>query len=73
MAKVFASEAGQRIAAAAQHLHGGMGVDVDYSLYRYTLLAKECELSLGGATEQLARLGALIAEHADFASLETAS
>lgn len=73
VAKVFASEAGQRIAAAAQHLHGGMGVDVDYSLYRYTLLAKECELSLGGATEQLARLGALIAEHADFASLETAS
>ena len=32
MAKYFAAEAGQRVVRAAQHLHGGVGVDRDYPL-----------------------------------------
>ena len=44
---------------AAQHLHGGIGVDRDYPLHRYFLLAKQLELSLGGATRQLVNLGRL--------------
>lgn len=57
LAKYWASEAGHRIAFSAQHLHGGMGYDKDYPLYRYYLKAKEIELSLGNAAWQLARLG----------------
>jgi 3-oxocholest-4-en-26-oyl-CoA dehydrogenase beta subunit len=56
-AKYWASEAGHRVVYAAQHLHGGMGYDVDYPLYRYYLLSKQIELALGGAEESLAKLG----------------
>jgi len=38
-----------------------VGVDRDYPLHRYFLLAKELELTLGGATTQLVRLGAILA------------
>lgn len=61
IAKFWAAEAGQHVAVAAQHLHGGIGVDVDYPLHRYFLWAKHLELVLGCATAQLARLGARIA------------
>lgn len=61
IAKYWASEGGHRVLAAAQHLHGGIGVDVDYPLHRYTLRAKQLEMTLGGASSQLARLGAAMA------------
>ena len=57
VAKFWAAEAGARIAGAAQHLHGGMGVDLDYPIHRYFLRARQLELSLGGATPQLVTLG----------------
>jgi alkylation response protein AidB-like acyl-CoA dehydrogenase len=62
IAKFWASEGAQRVVHAAHHLHGGMGVDRDYPLYRYFLLAKQLELSLGSATPSLVRLGALLAD-----------
>jgi alkylation response protein AidB-like acyl-CoA dehydrogenase len=43
------------------HLHGGVGVDRDYPLHRYFLMTKHYELTLGGATEQLLQLGAILA------------
>jgi alkylation response protein AidB-like acyl-CoA dehydrogenase len=61
VAKFFAAEAGQRVTYAAQHLHGGIGFDLDYGLARYYPLSKQIELTLGGANAQLARLGALLA------------
>ncbi|MFN2428066.1 MAG: acyl-CoA dehydrogenase family protein [Candidatus Binatia bacterium] len=57
IAKFWASEGGHRACYAAQHLHGGIGVDKDYPLHRYYLLSKQIELTLGGAHEHLARLG----------------
>jgi alkylation response protein AidB-like acyl-CoA dehydrogenase len=60
----FAAEAGARVAQAAQHLHGGIGFDRAYPLYRYFLAAKRIELGLGGAHHQLARLGAQLARTA---------
>lgn len=63
-AKIWASEAGHRIAYTAQHLHGGIGVDTDYPLYRYYLWSKAIELTLGSGARNLARLGALIAASA---------
>lgn len=62
VAKFWAAEAGQRVVHAAQHLHGGVGVDVSYPLHRSFLWAKQLELSLGGGTEQLLRLGTMIAD-----------
>ncbi|HEY3820619.1 MAG TPA: acyl-CoA dehydrogenase family protein [Polyangiaceae bacterium] len=57
IAKLFAAEAGHRVVYAAQHLHGGMGFDVEYPLYRYYLRSKQIELTLGSASVHLARLG----------------
>lgn len=57
IAKFWAAEGGSRIANAAQHLHGGMGVDVDYPVHRYFLWSKSLELAFGSATPHLARLG----------------
>ena len=61
VAKYWAADGGQRVANAAQHLHGGMGVDRDYPLWRYYVWAKHLELSLGGATAQLLRIGDALA------------
>ena len=49
-----------RIANAAQHLHGGIGVDVDYPIHRYFLWSKSLELTLGSAAPHLARLGRIL-------------
>ena len=57
IAAFWAADAGHRVAHACQHLHGGMGVDTDYPIHRYFLWAKAIELALGGAAQQLARLG----------------
>ena len=62
VAKFFASEAGARVVAAAQHVHGGMGFDRDYPLYRYFMTSKHLEFTLGGTHESLTRLGDLISE-----------
>jgi 3-oxocholest-4-en-26-oyl-CoA dehydrogenase beta subunit len=62
IAKFWAAEAGARVVASAQQVHGGMGIDVTYPLHRYFLWAKQIELSLGSASQQLARLGAAYPE-----------
>lgn len=60
-AKFWADDGAQRVVHAAQHLHGGVGVDRDYPLHRYYLLTKHLALSLGGGTASLLRLGELLA------------
>lgn len=67
VAKYWACAAGQRVVHAAQHLHGGIGVDREYPLHRHFLAVKQLELSLGGATPQLLRLGNLLADEVDAA------
>jgi len=64
IAKYWASEAGQRVVHTCQHLHGGIGMDRDYPLHRYFLVAKQVDLALGGAAPQLADLGRRIAASA---------
>ena len=56
IAKFWAGEAGARVAATAQQVHGGIGIDTTYPLFRYFLWAKHNELTLGSASAQLARL-----------------
>ena len=61
VAKWWASEGGQHVVHNAQHLHGGLGADVDYPVHRYFLWGKQIEDTLGGASAQLARLGEQLA------------
>jgi len=56
-AKFWASEGGSKIASAMQHLHAGIGVDMDYPIHRYFFFSKALELALGSATVQLLGLG----------------
>ncbi len=61
IAKYWAAEGGSRIGHAALHIHGGISIDVDYPIHRYFLWLKQIESTLGAATPQLERLGALLA------------
>ena len=57
VSKIWAGNACHKISYSAQHMHGGMGVDKDYVLWRYCLLAKECELINGSSSQNIDRLG----------------
>jgi alkylation response protein AidB-like acyl-CoA dehydrogenase len=61
IAKYFACEGGARVTYAAQHLHGGIGVDLDYALHRYYLWARQIGIQLGSGAWQLAKLGEMLA------------
>jgi alkylation response protein AidB-like acyl-CoA dehydrogenase len=65
IAKFWAAEAGARVVASAQQVHGGIGIDTSYPLFRYFLWAKQIELALGAATQHLARLGRRYTEDED--------
>jgi len=62
IAKFWAAEAGARVAATTQHVHGGIGIDITYPLHRYFLTAKQNELTLGSASQQLAQIGRTYSE-----------
>lgn len=64
VAKVFAGEAGHAIAYAAMHLHGGIGVDIDYPVHRYYLWARQIELTLGSGASALSAIGERLAQPA---------
>jgi alkylation response protein AidB-like acyl-CoA dehydrogenase len=61
VAKFWAGDGGTRVVHATQHLHGGIGVDLDYPVHRYFLWCKQIEHELGTPTRQLVELGALLA------------
>ena len=61
VAKWWAGDGGMRVLHACQHLHGGLGVDLDYPLHRYFMWGKQLEHSLGTPTRQLLELGAHLA------------
>ncbi|MHB1486001.1 MAG: acyl-CoA dehydrogenase family protein [Acidimicrobiales bacterium] len=61
VAQWWSADACQRVVHATQHLHGGVGADIDYPVHRYFLWGKQIEQALGGASAQLEELGRLIA------------
>lgn len=61
VAKIWAGDGGHFTTYAAQHLHGGMGLDVDYPVHRYFLWSKALELTLGSSHHHLAALGTAMA------------
>jgi alkylation response protein AidB-like acyl-CoA dehydrogenase len=54
-AKLWAADAGHKIAHTTVHVHGGVGIDLDGAAHRYFTAAKRLELALGGSTEQARR------------------
>ncbi|MER7013136.1 acyl-CoA dehydrogenase family protein [Saccharopolyspora sp. NPDC000359] len=61
VAKWWAAQAGLDVVHRIQHLHGGIGVDVDYPAHRYFLWGKQISSTFGGAAAALADLGAHLA------------
>ncbi|MCX5074379.1 acyl-CoA dehydrogenase family protein [Streptomyces sp. NBC_00513] len=58
----WASEAGKRVVHAGQHLHGGMGADLDHPVHRHFLWGRQLDAYLGCGSELLAELGALVSD-----------
>ncbi|MFF0435137.1 acyl-CoA dehydrogenase family protein [Streptomyces sp. NPDC004327] len=58
----WASEAGKRVVHAGQHLHGGLGADLDHPVHRHFLWGRQLDAYLGSGTELLAELGDLLAQ-----------
>ncbi|OEV04555.1 acyl-CoA dehydrogenase family protein [Streptomyces oceani] len=61
VAKWWATEGGLDVVHRVQHVHGGMGVDLDYPVHRHFLWGKQISTTLGGSGADLARLGAVLA------------
>ena len=64
----WAGEGGHRVVHATQHLHGGLGSDIDYPIHRYFLWGKLIGDRLGGPSSQLDQLGDQIAARATAAA-----
>lgn len=47
----------------AQHVHGGVGVDVSHPMHRFLFWSRALAVALGGSEAHLARLGDWLAEH----------
>ncbi|MFI0775506.1 acyl-CoA dehydrogenase family protein [Streptomyces sp. NPDC021212] len=60
----WACEAGRRVVHAGQHLHGGIGADVEHPVHRHFLWGRQLDAYLGPALALLAELGTLLTEEA---------
>ncbi len=61
VAKLWAADAGHRLAHTTVHVHGGVGIDLDGEAHRYFTTAKRFEFAYGGATEQALHVGRTLA------------
>jgi alkylation response protein AidB-like acyl-CoA dehydrogenase len=68
-AQAWSAEAGHRVLASAQHVHGGLGHDKDYPLWRYAVWARQYEMESGGLGHALEQLGRCIARDPEAALL----
>lgn len=57
VAKWWASDGGLRVVHTGQHLHGGIGADIDYPIHRYFVWGRQIAFSLGSADAVAAELG----------------
>lgn len=61
VAKLWAADAGHKLAHTTVHIHGGVGIDLDGEAHRYFTAAKRNEFLMGGASEQARRIGVILA------------
>lgn len=60
VAKMWAARGGLRTVLAAQHLHGGIGADIDYPIHRHFLFGRQIAAIGGSAAASEAALGDLL-------------
>lgn len=61
--RVLAAEAAHLVGHKAQHMHGGLGVDLSYPIHRFLYWSRALNATLGGTEESLARLGDWLADN----------
>ena len=61
VASWWRTQAGLDVVHRVQHVHGGIGVDVDYPVHRFFLWGKQLSGTLGGSAAMLAELGDVLA------------
>lgn len=59
----LACSAGHQIGHMAQHVHGGIGVDITFHIHRFLFWSRALATTLGGAEHNLAKLGDWLADH----------
>ena len=57
------NELGLKVGRVAQHLHGGMGVDVTYHIHRYMFWSRALAAEFGGSLYHLEALGQWLADN----------
>ena len=55
--KYFANETGHLVGHKAQHVHGGVGVDLSYPIFRFLYWSRTLGITQGGSLSSLERLG----------------
>lgn len=60
VASWWAARGGLSVVHATQHLHGGIGADIDYPIHRYFLWGRQVAFTLGSAGAVAAELGELL-------------
>ena len=60
VASWWRAQGGLDVVHRVQHVHGGIGVDVDYPVHRYFLWGRQLAGTLGGPAAVLAELGGLL-------------
>ena len=61
--RVLANDTGHRVGHMAQHVHGGMGVDLTYPIHRFLYWSRALGVALGGSEHHLAALGNWLADN----------
>lgn len=61
--RAHACDLGHFAGHKAQHLHGGVGVDISHPMHRFLFWSRALGVALGGSEAHLARLGDWLAEH----------
>ena len=61
--KVLACDCGHLVGHKAQHVHGGIGVDLTYPIHRYLYWSRALGITLGGSAATLERLGDWLANN----------
>ena len=61
--RALANDTGHRAGHMAQHVHGGIGVDITYPIHRFLFWSRALGMALGGTEHHLARLGDWLANN----------
>ncbi|MEI8264820.1 MAG: acyl-CoA dehydrogenase family protein [Betaproteobacteria bacterium] len=61
--RVQACDCGHRTGHTAQHVHGGIGVDLTYPIHRHLYWSRALSAALGGSEAHLERLGDWLADN----------